>query len=166
MDRTFSIRSASAGDMGAVAMLFREYADALNLDLSYQGFEAELASLPGAYAPPAGALLIAVSATGDPFGCVGVRPLHEAGTCEMKRLHVTPSARGAGVGRALATAAIEAATQAGYVRMRLDSLPTMIAAQTLYRQLGFEITPAYYDSPVPGTIFMRKTLGPLEGLLR
>jgi ribosomal protein S18 acetylase RimI-like enzyme len=160
MDRAFSIRSATRAEMGVVATLFRQYAAALDTDLSYQQFEAELATLPGAYAPPAGTLLIAFSPAGDPIGCVGVRPLAEPGICEMKRLHTAPNVRGAGIGRTLAEAAIEAATRAGYAHMRLDTLPTMIAAQALYRRLGFEVTPAYYDSPVPGTIFMRKTLGP------
>jgi ribosomal protein S18 acetylase RimI-like enzyme len=163
MDRSFLIRPASATDLGAVRALFRAYADALGVDLSYQGFEAELATLPGAYAPPNGALLMALSRAGDPVGCVGVRPLPEPGTCEMKRLHTTAAARGAGIGRALAEAAIEAARRAGYVAMRLDTLPAMIVAQTLYRDLGFEITPPYYNSRVPGTIFMRKTLGPPVG---
>jgi ribosomal protein S18 acetylase RimI-like enzyme len=158
MDKAFSIRQAAATEMDVVALLFREYAAALDIDLSYQGFAAELAALPGAYAPPNGALLLAFAASGEPVGCVGVRPLHEAGVCEMKRLHVTPAARGSGLGRGLALAAIEAATEAGYVWMRLDTLPTMQAAQALYFRLGFETTPAYYDSPVAGTIFMRKAL--------
>ncbi|MGD0107668.1 MAG: GNAT family N-acetyltransferase [Rhodopila sp.] len=156
----FSIRPAAASEMGIVAALFREYADGLGVDLSFQGFEAELATLPGAYAAPAGALLIAVSLTGKLLGCVGVRPLGEPGVCEMKRLYTTAAARGAGVGRALAVAAIAAATRAGYVTMRLDTLPAMLAAQTLYRQLGFGITPGYYESPVQGTIFMKKDLDP------
>ena len=153
-----TVRPATADQLGAVAMLFREYAGALNVDLSYQGFEAELAALPGAYAPPSGALLVALADTGDALGCVAVRPLAAPRTCEMKRLHTRPNARGAGIGRALAVAAIEAATRAGYDCMRLDTLPTMLAAQALYRQLGFETTPAYYDCPVSGTIFMRKAL--------
>lgn len=157
MPGAFSIQSPT--DMGIVAALFREYAAALNVDLSYQAFEAELATLPGAYSPPAGALLIALS-EGEPLGCVGVRPLADPGTSEMKRLHTTPAARGNGIGRALALAAIEAATKAGYVTMCLDTLPSMLAAQSLYRRLGFEVTPAYYNSPVHGTIFMRKTLPP------
>jgi ribosomal protein S18 acetylase RimI-like enzyme len=158
MGTAFSISPASTDDIPAVAALFRAYADALGVDLAYQGFETELATLPGVYAPPSGALLIAASASGDPVGCVAVRPLGEPGICEMKRLHTLPAARGTGIGRALATAAIKAATNAGYGAMRLDTLPTMTAAQSLYRQLGFEITPPYYDSPIPGTIFMRKTL--------
>lgn len=159
MASSVPIRHASANDIPAVAALLRAYADTLGVDLSCQGFEAELASLPGAYAPPAGALLIALSTTGWPVGSVGVRPLAEPGACEMKRLHVSPDARGAGIGRALAVAAIAAAIDAGYVAMRLDTLPAMVAAQTLYRRLGFEITPPYYDSPLSGTIFMKKMLG-------
>jgi ribosomal protein S18 acetylase RimI-like enzyme len=158
MVRGFSIRPAAADEMGSVATLFRAYAGALGVDLSYQGFETEVSTLPGAYAAPDGALLIAVSADGEALGCVGVRKLAEPGVCEMKRLHVAPHARGAGIGRALVVAAIEAATGAGYVAMRLDTLPTMAAAATLYRQIGFETTPAYYDTPVAGTVFMRKTL--------
>jgi ribosomal protein S18 acetylase RimI-like enzyme len=160
MDRDFSIRQAATAEMGMVARLFCDYAGALDVDLSYQGFAAELASLPGAYAPPDGALLLAFSNAGEPVGCVAVRPLGEPGICEMKRLHVTPAARGAGLGRALAEAAIEAATYSGYAGMRLDTLPSMQAAQALYRRLGFETTGAYYASPVAGTIFMRKALGP------
>lgn len=155
----FRVRQAAADEMTVVAGLFRAYADALGVDLSYQGFEAEVLGLPGAYAAPAGALLLAVASDGDAVGCVGVRPLSEAGVCEMKRLHVAPRARGVGAGRALAMAAIEAATHAGHSMMRLDTLPNMAAAVTLYRRLGFEVTPAYYDSPVAGTIFMRKMLG-------
>ena len=147
-----------AADMASVAGLFRAYAASLDTDLSYQGFEGELADLPGAYAPPAGALLLATSAEGTPLGCVAVRPMAGAGACEMKRLHVDPAARGIGLGRALAVAAMEAAGRAGYRFMYLDTLPAMHAAQALYRSLGFETTPAYYDTPVAGTIFMRKAL--------
>jgi ribosomal protein S18 acetylase RimI-like enzyme len=159
MSGNFSIHPASPGDLTTVASLFREYADALGIDLSYQGFEAELAALPGAYGPPDGALLLASSPDGDALGCVAVRALpEEPHTCEMKRLHTRPNARRSGVGRALALAAIETARQAGYQTMRLDTLPGMAAAQALYRSLGFQTTPAYYDTPIAGTIFMRKPL--------
>jgi ribosomal protein S18 acetylase RimI-like enzyme len=155
-----SIRPAEAADMPAVAALFREYADALGVDLCFQGFAAELAGLPGGYAAPAGALLIAVSAADEFVGCVGVRKLAEPGTCEMKRLYARPGTRGSGIGRALATAAIEAAGGIGYARICLDTLPMMAAAQGLYRSLGFEIVPPYYGTPLEGTIFMQKSLGP------
>jgi len=158
MASTVSIRPAAANEMDTVATLFREYAASLGVDLAYQGFEAELAGLPGAYAPPSGTLLLALDPTSTPLGCVAIRALHEPGICEMKRLHLRPSARGAGIGRALAMAAIEAARKAGYRAMRLDTLPTMEVAQALYRSLGFETTPPYYDTPVAGTIFMRKML--------
>lgn len=146
--------------MAAVAALFREYADSLGVDLSYQGFDAELQSLPGPYAPPAGVMLLATFPTGEPLGCVAVRPLPEDGVCEMKRLYARPGARGNGIGQALAVSAIKAATVAGYRTMRLDTLPGMEVAQELYRRLGFEVTQAYYTTPMAGTIFMRKTLQP------
>jgi ribosomal protein S18 acetylase RimI-like enzyme len=154
----FAVRPASARDIPAVAALFRDYAASLSIDLGYQDFGAELAGLPGAYAPPSGGLLLAVTAAGDAVGCVGFRAMPEPGTCEMKRLHTKPGARGQGIGRALALAAIRAAREAGYAAMRLDTLPDMRAAQGLYRQLGFEPTAAYYDTPVAGTLFMRKAL--------
>jgi ribosomal protein S18 acetylase RimI-like enzyme len=158
VERLFSIRPAVAHEMTAVASLFRDYGAALEVDLAFQGFQEELISLPGLYAPPEGSLLLAVSPQGDPLGCIAVRKLTEAGACEMKRLYVNPSARGRGLGRALAVAAIDAAKRAGYRTMRLDTLPSMVSAQGLYRSLGFEVTPAYYDTPVPDTLFMRKSL--------
>jgi GNAT superfamily N-acetyltransferase len=154
-----SIRTATAQDMDAVAALFREYADALGVDLSYQGFALELAGLPGAYAAPHGAILLATSAANEPIGCVAIRKLSEPGICEMKRLYARPEVRGIGIGRALALAAIEVATGIGYGRMRLDTLPAMSAAQLLYRELGFVTVPAYYDTPIKETIFMEKSLG-------
>ncbi len=158
MSARFIIRAADAADMPAIAALFRDYVASLGVDLSYQDIEGELASLPGAYAPPSGALFAAVSPSSQPLGCVAMRKLAEDGACEMKRLYAAPSARGLGLGRALATAAIDAAVKAGYRSIRLDTLPGMLAAQALYRDLGFEVTPPYYASPVAGTLFMRKTL--------
>jgi ribosomal protein S18 acetylase RimI-like enzyme len=159
VERHFSIRPAAAHEMTTVAVLFRGYAASLGVDLSFQGFEGELTSLPGAYAAPGGSLLLAVSPqTADPLGCVAIRKLAEAGACEMKRLYVSPDARGMGLGRALAVAAMETAIRTGYRTMRLDTLPLMSSAQALYRSLGFEATRPYYDTPVAGTMFMRKTL--------
>lgn len=148
----------SPGDLAAVAELFRAYADGLGVDLSYQGFEAELAGLPGPYAPPAGALLLARGARGEPLGCVGMRPLAVDGCCEMKRLYVAAEGRGLGLGRALAEAIVGAAALAGYREMRLDTLPAMAAALALYRDLGFAPIAPYYDTPVAGTRFLAKPL--------
>jgi ribosomal protein S18 acetylase RimI-like enzyme len=133
--------------------LFRAYADSLPIDLGYQGFDGELASLPGKYAPPAGALLIARDAAGAALGCVAMRPL-ETEICEMKRLYVAPAGRGQGLGKALALTLIEAARTSGYREMRLDTLPSMADAQTLYRHLGFTEIAPYYDTPIAGTVFM------------
>ncbi len=152
------MRPAAADEIAAVADLFREYAASLGVDLSYQGFDAELAGLPGAYAPPDGALLVAAAPDQELLGCVAVRPLRTSGECEMKRLYVRPAARGTGAGAALAMAAIDTATGAGYRAMRLDTLGSMVSAQALYRRLGFELTAPYYETPVARTIFMRKIL--------
>lgn len=145
----------TAADLDAAIWLFREYADGLPVDLGYQGFEAELASMPGPYAPPAGALLLARAEA--PIGCVGLRALGP-GVCEMKRLYVAPEGRGRGVGRALIQAVLAAARRAGYGELRLDTLPSMEEAQALYRRLGFETIAPYYETPVAGTVFMRLAL--------
>lgn len=144
-------------DLPAITQLFRAYAASLPIDLGYQGFDGELQSLPGKYAPPHGALLIARDGDGAALGCVAMRPLEE-GVCEMKRLYVAPEGRGKGVGKQLALAIIEAARAAGYREMRLDTLNSMHGAQALYRALGFVEIGAYYDTPIEGTVFMSLTL--------
>ena len=145
-------------DLPALTQLFRAYAASLPIDLGYQGFDNELASLPGKYAPPLGALLIARDANGEAVGCVAMRPLPsapgEGSVCEMKRLYVAPEGRGRGLGKALALAIIEAAGAAGHSEMVLDTLPTMHDAQSLYRALGFSEIAPYYDTPIAGTVFM------------
>jgi GNAT superfamily N-acetyltransferase len=149
----------SAADLDAARQLFTAYADGLAVDLSYQDFGTELAALPGNYAPPQGALLLARGGTGEPIGCVALRPMEQPGCCEMKRLYVSPLARGLGLGRALVDAVTAEAVRIGYREMRLDTLPTMAAAIAIYRQAGFEPTEPYYDTPVAGTIFLARRLG-------
>ena len=139
-------------DIDEIRTLFREYADSLPFALDFQGFDRELAELPGSYARPRGALLLVRGA-----GCVGLRPLDES-TCEMKRLYVRPSARGAGIGRLLAEAAIAEARRLGYERMRLDTTPGMETAQALYSELGFREIEPYRLNPVPGTRFLELPL--------
>lgn len=155
MSSATEIRPATTPqDLHAVAALFEAYAATLPVDLGYQDFAAELATLPGKYAPPAGELLLARLADGAPVGCVGLRPLPSPGCCEMKRLYLADAARGTGLGRALTLAIVGRARAIGYRELRLDTLPSMAAAIALYRQLGFvEITPYYAPTP-PGTLFM------------
>lgn len=143
-------------DVAAARELILEYQASLDVDLAFQHFADEIASLASTYGPPTGALLLA-TVDGAPAGCVGVRPF-APGCCEMKRLYVRPSARGHRVGRHLAERAMAAARALGYTHMRLDTLPSMHGAQALYLSLGFyEIAP-YRDNPVPGTRYLEAAL--------
>lgn len=151
------IRPAAEADLDDIRALFREYAEGLGVDLGFQGFEAELAALPGRYAPPEGAMLIARAPDGAALGCVAVRPLG-GGDCEMKRLYVRPQGRGMALGRALAEAIIAAGAAAGHRRMVLDTLATMRPALALYRSLGFRETAPYYDNPLPGAVYLARAL--------
>jgi len=139
-------------DVEEVRALVREYAASLPFALDFQDFDRELNELPGDYAPPKGALLLARGA-----GCVGLRPIDKT-TCEMKRLYVRPSARGTGLGRRLAEAAITEARTLGYKRMRLDTVPGMDSAQSLYERLGFEDIAPYRANPIPGARFLELQL--------
>lgn len=158
MQEDFHIAPATPEEMETAAALFRQYAASLDIDLAYQNFDAELAALPGAYAPPRGALLLARKNGRAAEGCVAMRPLGEDGVCEMKRLYVAPEGRGGGLGRALAIAVIETARSSGYRELRLDTLPAMTAAIRLYGALGFVRTHAYYDGAVDGTLFFSRVL--------
>lgn len=150
--------AATEQDVTAVRALFTAYAAWLGMDLLYHGFPAEVAGLPGAYAPPRGALLLARDAAGQPAGCVGLRPLRDEGCCEMKRLYVVPDARGNGLGRALATAVVGAAASIGYREIRLDSLPSLAKATALYERMGFRPIAPYYDTPIAETLFFGRPL--------
>jgi putative acetyltransferase len=152
-----TIRDATfPDDLAVVRILFREYGDALGYSLCFQGFEDELARLPGKYARPHGGVWLAV-ADDKIAGCVALRP-HSDGECEMKRLYVRPAFRGGGVGRALTEHVLNVATQTGYRRLLLDTLPTMTGAIALYRALGFADVPPYYHNPVPGALFLAREL--------
>ena len=148
-----NIRSAVVPqDLEEVRSLFREYAETLSVDLGFQDFEAEVAGLPGKYKPPAGRLLLAWSGI-EVVGCVALRPL-QGNTCEMKRLYVRPRARGKQVGQRMAECICQEARAAGYSRICLDTLPTMAAAITLYKSLGFKPIKPYVFNPVPGAMFL------------
>jgi ribosomal protein S18 acetylase RimI-like enzyme len=138
--------------------LFEEYAAGLGIPLEFQGFEGEVADLPGRYAAPRGALWLAI-ADGRAVGCVGLRPLGPE-LCEIKRLYVQPACRGTGLGRRLAETVLAEAGRIGYRRVCLDTLPSMGGAITLYRSLGFTEIEPYCDNPVPGALFLGRGLGP------
>jgi putative acetyltransferase len=149
----FAIRSVeSAADLGTVKQLFIAYSESLGISLCFQNFDQELSGLPGAYAPPAGCLMLA-EFNGRAGGCVALRPLGY-GVCEMKRLYVTPELRGSGAGRALVVAVMERARSIGYTAMRLDTLPSMERAIELYRSLAFREIEPYCENPVPGALFL------------
>ena len=151
------IRPASSREEIATARtLFEEYAASLDFDLEFQRFDQEIAGLPGDYASPRGAILLATDAAAA-AGCVALRPL-TPGTCEMKRLYVRPAYRGTGLGRRLVESVLAAAAERGYRSMRLDTVPGMDAAIGLYRSLGFREIEPYRPNPIPGALFMECAL--------
>jgi ribosomal protein S18 acetylase RimI-like enzyme len=147
-------------EMDAVRDLFSEYAQGLGVDLCFQHFDQELATLPGEYAPPHGALFLAI-VDGQPAGCCALRPIEGTdypNAAEMKRLYVRDAFRGLGLGRQLVEATLDAARQAGYACVLLDTLDDMEAARALYEDLGFEDIPPYYHNPIPGAHYLKADL--------
>jgi putative acetyltransferase len=142
------IRTATSANLDEIRAMLREYAAWLQVDLCFQGFEQELAALPGEYAPPRGRLLIEEGA-----GCVALRAIDDE-ICEMKRLFVRPEHRGSGLGKRLVLALIEEARGIGYKKMRLDTMPKMNSAQGLYARLGFRDIAAYRYNPEAGARFL------------
>ncbi len=159
MDKpSITLRTPSTpAELDAVRDIFREYATTLGVDLCFQGFEAELAQLPGDYAEPRGALLVA-EVEGAVAGCCALRPLDAAdypNASEMKRLYVRKAFRGFGLGRELAEAMLDRARQAGYACVLLDTLDDMESARALYTDLGFEEIPPYYHNPIAGAHYLK-----------
>lgn len=151
-----TIQAQTTDEIEAARTLFREYQRFLAVDLCFQGFEEELATLPGGYAPPRGRLLLARE--GEHIaGCVALRPLDQ-GVCEMKRLFVRPDYRGQGLGRLLASRVVSEATALGYVVMRLDTLETLDHAMRLYTELGFQRCAPYYANSLSGVVYWELAL--------
>ncbi len=138
--------------------LFVEYAATPDVGVCVQDYADELAGLPGRYAPPSGTLLLALDDDGRPVACVALRALEPPQIGEMKRLYVRPEGRGRGIGEALVRELTIRARAAGYAAVRLDTLPSMQAAQALYRRLGFRVIPPYLKNPIPGASHYELTL--------
>jgi putative acetyltransferase len=150
-------QAASPVDFAHARALFEEYAAWLGVDLCFQGFAEELATLPGAYAPPRGRLLLA-GPQSNPTGCIALRPLSEPGIGEVKRLYVRPAARGTGLGEALVQALMHDARAIGYRELKLDTLDRMSDALRLYGRLGFAACAPYYHNPLPGVVYLSRVL--------
>lgn len=151
---------ATPEDLDAARDIFREYASTLTVDLDFQNFDAELAALPGAYAPPRGALLLART-KGALAGCCALRPMDSSdypNAAEMKRLFVRPAFRGLRLGRLLTEAILDEARRAGYSSVLLDTLDEMESARALYEDLGFQEIPPYYHNPHAGAHYLKVDL--------
>jgi GNAT superfamily N-acetyltransferase len=155
------VEAKTPAQVSTARELIEEYAAWLEFKLCFQGYEEEIQSLPGKFAPPAGRLLLALW-DGRPAGVIALRPLEEPGVCEMKRLYVRPEFRGHQIGRILAERIIAEAAEIGYSRMRLDTISgKMDSAIAMYRALGFAETDPYYKTPVGHTLFMELALKPV-----
>jgi len=150
-------RASTDADLTAAQQLFREYVESLDFDLDFQDVEAELEALPGPYAAPDGAIVLA-ERDEQTAGVVAVKPLDAPGVCEMKRLFVRPTHRGRELGSALVGEILDVARELGYDTMRLDTVASMTAARSLYRAHGFEERDAYYHNPLPDVVYMEKGL--------
>jgi putative acetyltransferase len=150
------IQAHTAAELNAVRELFGEYQRGLGVDLGFQGFAEELATLPGRYAPPGGRLLLAVDGT-HAVGCVALRALEDE-VCEMKRLFVRPAYRGQGLGYRLAMQIVNEAPALGYRLMRLDTLDTLDSAMRMYAAMGFQRRTPYYANPLPGVVYWERAL--------
>jgi ribosomal protein S18 acetylase RimI-like enzyme len=146
----------SEEQLAYIRELFKEYAESLGFDLDFQNFEKEFSELPGEYAPPYGCLLLALY--GEKIaGCIALRKFN-TGICEMKRLYVRPEFRGKGIGKRLSTTIIKKAREIGYRVMRIDTIPTMTEANTLYKMLGFKKIAPYRYNPIQGALFFELQL--------
>jgi GNAT superfamily N-acetyltransferase len=150
------ISAFTDGDAAAVRRLLADYAASLEVDLGFQSFDDEVATLPGRYAPPRGAMLVA-RVDGEAIGCVGVRAF-DPETCELKRLFVVPARRGGGTGLRLLEGAVFEARRLGYRRLRLDTIPGMERAQAMYERFGFREIDAYTENPIAGTRYLELDL--------
>jgi len=151
------IRASSPEEWRDARRLIDAYAASLDVDLRFQDFDRELEALSSMYGPPRGVMLLARDEEGAAVACAGLRPF-DVTTAEIKRLYVIPEARGRNIARTLTQDIITRAAELGYRRLVLDTLPSMIAAQALYRALGFQPIPAYRHNPVPGAVFMERVL--------
>lgn len=153
----YGIRPATSHDLPRIRQLVRDYVEWIALDLAFQEIDAEIDGLPGEYAAPRGVLLVACREGDEPEAMIALRPL-DGSVAEMKRLYVSPPARGNGLARALILRLMDEARALGYQEIRLDTLPMMRDAQALYAKLGFREIAPYYDTPIIGTRFMRRRL--------
>ena len=157
VQETIILPAVTPKHIKVIRELFTEYQQWLNFSLCFQGFDQELAALPGKYSPPKGRLYIAHYA-GKIAGCIALRPMEEKGVCEMKRLFVREEFRGKGIGRILTERILLDAKEIGYHSMRLDTLQRMESARSLYKKLGFMVIPAYYNNPMDEVVYMELQL--------